>query len=92
MGQTLVSTWTQISTPPFLPRAAYSTTRRKFETELDEIQENELILAQEKGLTLQKVFCTRVWQQLRLRSAFLATPTSVWGFLILLGMITVFAV
>ncbi len=72
--------------------AAYSTTRRKFETSLEEIQTKELVLAQEKGAVLQKMFCTRIWQQLRRRSAFLATPTSVWGFLILLGMSTVISV
>ncbi len=68
--------------------AAYSTTRWKFENELEDIQESELAVATERALSLQKVFCIRLWQQLRLRSAFLATPTSVWGFLILLGIAT----
>lgn len=71
---------------------AYSTTRHKFENELGDIQESELLIAAESGRALQEVFCSRVWRQLRLRSAFLATPTSVWGFLILLGVITVCAV
>jgi hypothetical protein len=64
----------------------------KFENELDEIQESELMLAAESGKARQEVFCSRVCHQLRLRSAFLATPTSVWGFLVLLGVITVCAV
>ncbi len=72
--------------------AAYSTTRYKFEEQLDEIQENELKIAQERGRHLQRMFCARICSQLRLRSAFLATPTAVWGFLILLGMLTVVSV
>ncbi len=80
--------------PALMPRsrAVYSTAKNKLEVKLESVEAETYVLLEARRQNLRRNFCSRMWAQLRRRTAFLATPPSVWFFLIALGIATAISV